>query len=113
MNAAPSPIRDLAFALIQRSLGARPDLDRRIADHPVYPMVDALIDIEERLGVDLDVDEVFGEGRTIRDLIDLVEARARAHRHGRLFPTAQLFTLADFRRLGPIADAPSTLRDLA
>ena len=103
-----SPIRDRAYALIQRSLGERPMLDRLIADHPVYPIVEALIDLEERFGVDLDVDEVFGEGRRIRDLLDLVEVRALRARG----PGAQLFTLADFRRLGPVAETPSALRDL-
>ena len=108
-NRLVSPVRDRAYALIQRALGARPDLDRRIDDHLVLPMVDALLDLEETFRVDLDVDEVFGAGRTVRDLLDLVEARARDRRPP---ATAQLFSLAAFRRLGPTAETPSTLRDM-
>jgi len=110
-----SPIRDIAFALIQRSLGERPALDRLVLDHSVMPMVDAVIDIEERFGIDLEADEIFRRGLTLAGLLDLVEARAargdRAQcqdsREPR--PTAQLFTLADFRRLGPATVRRSTL----
>ena len=110
MSAAPlaAPLRDRAYALIQRALGRRPMLDRLVADHPTVPMIQALIDLEERFGVDIDVDEAFLNGRTVDQLLDLVEARAR-----RAAPMASnVITLADFRRLGPIAETPSTLRDL-
>lgn len=72
----PSSIHDQAWAVVARSLKGRPSFETRLAEFGDVAVVALLLDLEDRFGIGIDVDEVLPQG-TVGLLLALVEIRVR------------------------------------
>ncbi len=89
-----SPVQDQAFEIIAGRLGHAPPLSAQLGDLLQDRVVNALIDLEQRWRIEVDVDEAFA-CRTIGRLLILVEAKVNPNPAARAAPRLPGANVAD------------------